>query len=71
MQQQISQSFRAGTQHEMSTEGSATYSKQSPALKNMGAFHELMRRNGFAMPELSSKFINQQSLFMMYSGTIY
>jgi len=42
----------------MSAEGSATFSKRSPALKNMASFHELMRRNGFAMPELSSKFIN-------------
>ena len=58
MQQQISELIRSASQIEMSAEGSATYSKRSPALKNMAAFHELMRRNGFTMPELSSKFIN-------------
>ena len=55
----------------MSADASASYGKRSPALKNMGAFHELMRRNGFAMPDLSSKFINQNTLFGMYSGQIY
>jgi len=58
MHQQIAQRINAGSQNEMSAEASATYSKRSPTLKNMAAFHELMRRNGFAMPELSSKFIN-------------
>ena len=58
MHQEIAQSMDTGSQNEISAEASATYSKRSPALKNMDAFHELMRRNGFAMPELSSKFIN-------------
>ena len=52
----------------MSAEASANYGKRSPALKNKAAFHELMRRNGFAMPDLSSKFTNQNTLFGMYSG---
>jgi hypothetical protein len=42
-----------------------------PGLKNLAAFHELMRRDGFCVPALNSKFVNQVTLTQMYTGKIY
>jgi len=42
-----------------------------PSLKNIAAFHELMRREGWAVPAISSKFVNLETLTLMYTGKIY
>ena len=42
-----------------------------PSLKNVAAFHELMRREGWAVPAISSKFINLETLTFMYTEKIY
>ena len=40
-------------------------------LKNLAAMHELMTRQGFFLPEFTSKFINRVSLFQIYNGQIF
>ena len=40
-------------------------------LKNMAAFHELMRREGYYVPAISSRFVNKRTLNMMYRGEIF
>ena len=44
---------------------------RGPGLKNLAAFHELMRREGYCVPALSSKFVNKITLNQMYTGKIF
>ena len=39
-----------------------------PGLKNLAAFHELMRREGYCVPALSSRFATKLTLNQMYRG---
>ena len=48
--------------HSSSVHGKAKMPRKGPGLKNLAAFHELMTREGFCLPDLSSKFVNQDTL---------
>ena len=45
--------------------------QKTPGLKNLAAFYELMQREGYCLPDLSSKFVNQVTLTLMYTNKIY
>ena len=45
--------------------------QQTPNLKNLAAFHEMMIREQFVVPEFHSKFISRETLLAMYHGTIF
>jgi len=44
---------------------------KAPGLKNLAAFYELMQREGYCLPDLNSKFVNQVNLTLMYTNKIY
>ena len=46
-------------------------SQQTPNLKNLAAFHEMMIREQFVMPDFHSKFISRETMLQMYHGTIF
>ena len=37
----------------------------------MAAFHEMMIREQFVMPDFHSKFVTKETLLQMYSGEIF
>ena len=45
--------------------------QQSPNLKNLAAFHEMLIREQFVVPDFHSKFVNRETLLAMYHGTIF
>jgi hypothetical protein len=50
---------------------SVSSSKAATNLKNMAAFHEMMIREQFVMPDFHSKFVNKETLLQMYKGEIF
>ena len=50
---------------------SSSASGGNQGLKNLAAMHELMSRQGFFLPEFTSKFTNRVTLLQVYNGQIF
>ncbi len=50
-----------------------TVSSSKPVvnLKNLAAFHEMMIREQFLVPDFHSKYVNRETLLQMYTGEIF
>ena len=49
----------------------ASAAKAATNLKNLAAFHEMMVREQFVMPDFHSKYVNKETLLLMYTGEIF
>jgi len=71
MQQSISMFESTDINQPSLAETSSSKQKGNPGLRNLPAFHELMTRDGFFVPNLNSKFVNQVTLTQMYTSKIF
>ena len=61
----------AATNLNVHMEPAVSSSKPAVNLRNLAAFHEMMIREQFLVPEFHSKFVNKETLFQMYTGEIF